>query len=559
MASSSNSNYIWKVKKRASKDLGEKDVIKTLLQNRGVDWKDRKSFFNPKEPHDINIKDLKLSKVQIKKSIDRLKKAKKKKEKVIVFGDYDADGICATAILWEHLYAYGLDTLPYIPDRFTEGYGINVESLEKIIQKDPDIKLIITVDNGIVANDAVDFAKSKKIDVIITDHHQKGKKAPNALAIVHTEITSGSAIAWFFAQELVKEFPEIIKNLPHGDGLEICAIGTVADQIKLLGVNRCLVKYGLMALRQTRRIGLLELFKEASIEKNSIGTYSINFVIAPRINAMGRLKHAIDSLRLLCTKSESSAQELAHLLGKTNIERQKIVSEVVVHAKESAKGSETHIIVIAHESYHEGVIGLAASKLVEEYYRPAIVISTDGEMAKASARSITGFNIIEAIRSLDDVIDQGGGHPMAAGFSIKTKKIDEFEKLINEYGKDLLTEDILTPSLKIDMEMSFANITYPLVKKISEFEPYGAGNPAPVFASYDLKALSAKTVGKENKHMKMKRESGGKMFDAIAFGLGDRIKEVDKAAKLDVIYNLEENFWNGDVNIQLKVKDIKAN
>lgn len=534
-------------------------MIKMLLQNRGVEWKERESFFKPKDPHDITIKDLKLSKVQIKKSIDRLKKAKKKKEKVIVFGDYDADGICATAILWEHLYAYGLDVLPYIPDRFTEGYGLNIESLEKIIQKDSGIKLIVTVDNGIVANDAVEFAKSKKIDVIITDHHQKGKKAPKAHAIVHTDITSGSAVAWFIAQELVKEFPEIVKNLPFGDGLEICAIGTVADQIKLLGVNRSIVKFGLTALRQTQRIGLLELFKEASVERNSIGTYSINFVIAPRINAMGRLKHAIDSLRLLCTRSESSAQELAHLLGKTNIERQKIVSEVVVHAKESAKGSETQIIVIAHETYHEGVIGLAASKLVEEYYRPAIVVSTDGKMAKASARSISGFNIIEAIRSLDDVIDQGGGHPMAAGFSIETKRIDEFDRLINEYGKGLLTEEILTPSLKIDMELSFSNITYPLVKKISEFEPFGIGNPAPTFASYGLKVPSVRTVGKGNNHMKLKLESDGKVFDAIAFGLGDRIKEVDNVEKLDVIYNLEENYWNGDVNIQLKVKDIKAN
>lgn len=559
MATSSNSNYIWKVKKKGSKNSAEKDVIKKLLQNRGVEWKERESFFKPKDPHDITIKDLKLSKVQVTKSINRLKKAKKNKEKIIVFGDYDADGICATAILWEHLYAYGLDALPYIPDRFKEGYGLNVESLKKIIQKDPDIKLIITVDNGIVAGDAVEYAKSKKIDVIITDHHQKGKKTPKAYSIIHTDETSGSAISWFFAQELTKVFPEIIKNLPHGDGLELCAIGTVADQIKLLGVNRSIVKYGLTALRQTQRVGLLELFKEARIERNSIGTYSINFVIAPRINAMGRLKHAIDSLRLLCTKSETSAKELARLLGKTNVERQKVVSEVVVHAKESARGSDTHIIVIAHETYHEGVIGLAASKLVEEYYRPAIVISTQGKLAKASARSISGFNIIEAIKSLDSIIDQGGGHPMAAGFSIETNKIGEFDKSINEYGKDLLTKEILTPSLKIDMDLSFENITYPLVKKISEFEPFGMGNSAPTFVSYNLKVLSSKTVGKENKHMKMKLESDGKIYDAIAFGLGNKISEVDSADNLDVIYNLEENFWNGDVNIQLKVKDIKAN
>ena len=274
---------------------------------------------------------------------------------------------------------------------------------------------------------------------------------------------------------------------------------------------------------------------------------------------MGRLKHAIDSLRLLCTKNPENALELAQTLGKTNLERQKIVEEVVIHSKSVAEENNNQIIVIAHESYHEGVIGLAASKLVEEYYRPAIVLSIDGKSSKASGRSITGFNIIEAIQSLDNIIEQGGGHPMAAGFSIKTAKIEEFSIAINDYGKKLLTKKILTPSLKADIEIGFKNINYPLVRKISEFEPLGMGNPTPFFVTSGIKVLSARTVGSQNNHLKLKLEKNGKRFDAIAFGMGEKVKKITDAEDIDVLYSLEENFWNGDVNIQLKVKDIKTN
>jgi single-stranded-DNA-specific exonuclease len=285
--------------------------------------------------------------------------------------------------LWECLYSLGIDVLPYIPERFSEGYGIKGKSVQELKKKYSGLGLVITVDNGIVAKGAVDKVNKLGIDAIVTDHHQKGKKLLKAHSIIHTVNTSGSAIAWIFARELRRHFKHQPSYFP-GNGLELVAIGTIADQIPLIGVNRSFAKFGLEALNATQRVGLLELFKEARVEKGSIGSYTVGFIIAPRINAMGRMKHAIDSLRLLCTKSSGKARDLANYLGKTNAERQKIVEEVVVHARESVDISAgKDMIVISHEKYHEGVIGLAAAKLVDEFWRPAIVLSRGKRISKA--------------------------------------------------------------------------------------------------------------------------------------------------------------------------------
>ncbi|MCH7641354.1 DHH family phosphoesterase [Patescibacteria group bacterium] len=314
------------------------DIVDILLKNRGIKSKREKDeFFNPTLPDKMSVKSLGLSAREISKAINRIKKAKEKKEKVIVFGDYDADGVCATAILWENLYGLKLDVLPYIPERFSEGYGLKTESLEKIKVQNPNIKLIITVDNGIVANEAVNEANKLGIDVIITDHHQPGKMRPKAYSVIHTTKIGGAAIAWILAREVLKKLEIGNWKLEIRKSLELCAIGTISDQLPLIGPNRSFAKYGLEALNKTVRPGLLALFKEAGIKKGSAGwrtgTYEVNFVIAPRINAMGRLEHAIDSLRLLCTKSKEKATDLSYLLGKTNVKRQKIVEEVVAHAK----------------------------------------------------------------------------------------------------------------------------------------------------------------------------------------------------------------------------------
>jgi single-stranded-DNA-specific exonuclease len=541
------------------------DIVKTLLKNRGLKTKkDIKEFLSPIEPEKISLKELGISQKETKKAIKRIKKAIKNKEKAIIYGDYDADGICGTAILWEALYSLGLKVLPYIPERFSEGYGLNTKSVEKLKSKIDNLKLIITVDNGIVAYAGIKKAKKLGIEVIVTDHHLPGKTKPKALAIVHSTKISGAGVAWVLAREIFKNIQHTTYNIQQS--LELAAIGTIADQMPLIGPSRSFVKYGLEKLNKTKRPGLLALFEEARIGKmgpvprslGEVGTYEINYMIAPRLNAMGRLVHGIDSLRLLCTKNSKQGKELALLLGKTNTERQQIVEKVVLHARKSLDGKiKEGIIILGHEEYHEGVIGLAASKLVEEFYRPAIVLSRKGDISKASARSISGFNIIEAIRKLEGLYIEGGGHPMAAGFSIETAKIPEFTQRINELAKPLLTEEILTKKLKIDLEINFNQINYELLKKLKEFEPTGIGNSTPTFVSKKVEIVDARTVGHDGSHLKMKLKQGEVIMEAIAFGFGGVLKNTIPVEPIDVVYSIEEDNWNGYQKLQLKIKDIR--
>ena len=440
----------------------------------------------------------------------------------------------------------GLNVLPHIPERFSEGYGLNIESIKTLKEKNPDLGLIITVDHGIVALSQVEFARSLGIDVIITDHHETGKKLPKPLALVHTTKIGGAALAWILAREVKSS----------SQALELAGIGTIADQLPLLGPNRSFAKWGLKALNETQRFGLNALFEQAGIAKGEIGSYQVGFIIAPRINAMGRVLHAIDSLRLLCTKNRGRARDLAALLNRTNLERQRIVEEVVLHARGSVSQGKG-IIVLAHESYHEGVIGLAAARLVEEFYRPAIVISKKGQVAKASARSIAGFNIIQTIRKLDKLLIEGGGHPMAAGFSIESGRIDEFRRRINKISSVLLTDEILTKKLRIDMEISFEEINEELLKLTRLFGPTGLGNPAPTFVTRGVLVVDARVVGREATHLKLKLGKGEKILEAIAFGMGSLCKRLSPSSKVDIAYALEENTYNGRSSLQLAIKDIK--
>lgn len=522
-----------------------KDVVKTLLKNRGII--DSKEFFNPKDPSKITLKDLGIKEESIKKTIKRVKQAKDKKEQVIIYGDYDADGICATAILWESLHEFGLNVLPHIPDRFNEGYGINAKSVQDLKSKIPNLTLIITVDNGIVGYEGIKKAKELGIDVIVLDHHTKGVKKLATYYILHTTTVCGSGLAYFFSKEL-----------GINKGLDLAAIGTIADQMPLIGINRSLVKYGLPILKNTKRLGLKTLFSDSKIETvgtyNEVGVHEVNYIIAPRINAMGRLASGLDSLRLLCTTKNDRAQELSKLLTKTNSDRQNIVETVVIHTRQNI--TKDKIIVIAHESYHEGVIGLAAGKLVEEFYRPAIVISKGVEKSKASARSISGFNIIDAIKATGLILE-GGGHPMAAGFSIETSKIAEFTKKINEVSAELLTDELLTKKIKVDMELNFGELNYELLEKLKEFEPIGLGNPGPTFVAKNVEVKNVKTVGKEAKHLKLTLKQDEHYFDSIYFGGGEMYSDLKPGTKIDVVYQLEDNNWNGSQSLQLKIKDIE--
>lgn len=531
-----------------SKAKSQKLISKALLENRGLKTKPEiDEFINPKDPKDIKWEDIGISKNDISVVIKRLEKAKKQKEKIVIFGDYDADGVCATAILWEAMYKLGYNVMPFIPDRFEDGYGIKATSFsnQKLIDLKPE--LIITVDNGIVAFDAIEEAKKRKLDVIVVDHHQKSKKEIGTKYVLHSTDVCGSALSWFLSRELT-----ISKELGEKNGLDLVALGTIADQMPLLGVNRSLVKFGLLLLTKTKRIGLQRLFKDSKID--NVGVYEVGYIIAPRINAMGRLASATDSLRFLCTRDPKKAEDLNRLLNETNIQRQKVVDDVLTRVLKEMNTTDN--IVVIEGEYHEGVIGLASGKVTEKFYKPSIVFSKSEKISKASARSISGFNIIEAIKETGLILD-GGGHPMAAGFSIETTKIEEFKLKINELSKQKLTDDILERKLKIDLELNFDLINKELIEELKKFEPTGQGNYSPVFTSKNVKVLESKTVGSDGKHLKLKLEQNGIKFDAIYFGgvnNGHTLKENDT---VNCAYSIEENVWNNKTSIQLKIKDIK--
>ncbi|MFH1971077.1 MAG: single-stranded-DNA-specific exonuclease RecJ, partial [Patescibacteria group bacterium] len=459
---------------KKNEDLNSKKIVEILLKNRGIKTsQEKKDFLNPISPEKLKLDKLKINSTSLKKSLERLKTALKNKEKVIIYGDYDADGISGTAVLWETLFDLGFDVWPYVPERFSEGYGVNFESVNLLKEKFPNLGILITVDNGIVATEEIEKINKLNIDVIVTDHHAKGKKVLKSFSTIHTTQISGSAVAWIFSREIQKYFT---KNMNLDKRLDLVAIGTIADQVPLIDANRSFVKWGLQKLNETKRPGLISLFKEAGLKEGEIGTYEVGYIIAPRINAMGRIEHGIDSLRILCTKSIKRSVELANTLGNINQKRQRIVDEVVIHARKMiAKGDSNKVLILAHESYHEGVIGLAASKLVEQFYKPAIVISKGKKISKASARSISGFNIIENIRKLDNLLENGGGHPMAAGFSILTSNIEKFQNKFQKISDKLLTDEILSKKIKIDMVLDFNNLSLELVDEISKLEPFGIG------------------------------------------------------------------------------------
>lgn len=520
-----------------------KTLVKLLLNNRGLKTKKEiDHFLNPRSPQEIAIEELGIKKTQLQKILKRLEVAKKKKEKVVVFGDYDADGVCATAILWEAMYKLGFDVMPFIPDRFEDGYGIKTESFTNAKIQNLNPSLIITVDNGIVAHAAIKKAKKLGIDIIVVDHHQKSKKNIDTPYVLHSTIVCGSALSWFLSREMG------VKN-----GLDLVALGTIADQMPLMSLNRSLVKFGLPELTKTKRIGLQKMFKDSKID--NVGVYEVGYIIAPRINAMGRLASATDALRFLCTRDTKKAEGFNRLLNQTNIERQKIVDDVLTQVLKQVQQDDKLIVISGN--YHEGVIGLASGKVTEKYYKPSIVFSVGKEISKASARSINGFNIIEAIKETELILE-GGGHPMAAGFSIHTEKIEEFKLKINKLVKNKLSDEILERKLKIDLELGFDLIDKNLVEELKKFEPTGQGNYSPVFVSKSVKVLESKTVGNDGKHLKLKLEQNGIIFDAIWFGGSGNGHAIKENRTISCAYSIEENLWNNKTSIQLKIKDVQT-
>lgn len=526
--------------------LKTEEIIEILLNNRGLKTdKEQKEFLNPENPQTITAKELDIPQKEIDKAVLRIKEAIKKKEKIIIYGDYDTDGVCATAIIWETLYALGANVLPFIPKR-DEGYGLKVERIEEFAKA--QVKVIITVDQGIVAYLQAESAKKNKVDLIITDHHALGKKLPKAFAIIHTLKLSGAGVSWFLARQL------------GNPDLDLVMIGTIADIMPLTGANRSLVTFGLQALQKTKRIGLVKLFAKAGIKPETISTYEIGYLIAPRINAAGRIEDPMDALRLLCVKNEEKADLFAQILEEKNKERQFMMEQMTIHAREVwlKEDSKGKLIFISDSSYEEGIIGLIAGKLTEEFYRPSIILTKGENYSRASARSIYGFNIVEAINTCSDLLESCGGHEMAAGFSVENSKLEELKNRLAALAEKKINEEMLQPRLRIDMQLDLSDLSLDLASSLEKLAPFGLGNPEPVFMTDNLRIVDARIVGSDGKHLKLKvGDKNNNIIEAIAFGMGSQLVVLANNKSVSLVYNLDINEWNEDKKLQLKIKDFK--
>lgn len=538
-------------------DSGEVDsnidaIIDVIFTNRNIEKRDRDAFLRT-TTDDLTLAGVGIDQKEYEKFVRRIEQAIKNEEKIIIFGDYDVDGITASAILWETLYSKTKKIIPYIPDRMDEGYGLSVKGIENVLKEHPDTKLIITVDNGIVAFDAVEYAAKKGIDVVVTDHHVKGKKLPDAFALIHTTSLCGAGIAWVLARELGYESKSNIE-----EKRSLAGLATIADLVPLTQFNRALVKEGIKELKKTKRYGLIELLKKAAVEKETISVYTLGHIIGPRLNATGRIQSAMNALRLICTTNPLKAKELAMMLTTINEERQGLTEESVAHAKLAVLEypSESRVVVVSDPSYSQGIIGLIASQLVESTYRPSFAISKGEEISKGSARSIPGVNIIELLRSVSHTLIEAGGHPMAAGFSLETEKISAFMEAISKQAEKVIPQELLERYITIDMLLPFPSISQKLVQEIEKLEPFGMGNFEPVFASEDVVVREVRKIGRDQNHLKMKVEKDGKVFDAIGFRFVDKV-DIMQGDIISIAYVIDENEWNGKKSLQLKIRDIK--
>lgn len=503
-------------------------------------------------------------------------------ESIAVYGDFDADGVTAVALLMQAIPAFGGTIRPYIPHREREGYGLNHEAIEQLAAE--GVRLLITVDCGISNRDEVAHAANLGLDVIVTDHHQPPPILPSALAVVNPKQPGcdypfkqlvGVGIAFKLVQALVKQGLEL-RNVRGRDLLDLVALGTVADMGPLLDENRILVKAGLEALRQTQRPGLRALIDAAGLKQARITSTDIGFSLGPRLNAAGRLDDAILSYQLLLADDFATAQHLAAELSLANRQRQQITQRVMREAYEQAESMGKHrerIVVLESADYPAGVVGLVAGKLVEEWCRPVVLISQGVELSRGSARSIPNLNIFRALTDCrnrfaadypgKDLFVRFGGHSMAAGFTIVNAHLRELEERLQQLANTHLTDDLLEPTLSIDAEVSLDLLTWELLHELRQLEPFGEANHQPVLMSRGVHVVGAWPIGSDGKHLKLQLDLGDngkggvKTLPAIAFRLGHLAEPLRKYPWIDLAYTLEENTWNGTSSLQLNVKDFR--
>lgn len=574
----------WQVQSKQIPQTTE-EIVDIVASNRDL-TKPIEDFLIPSHPNDLTVEQVGIDTLQCSLAIERLLVARKDKEHVLICGDYDADGICATAVAWQVLHAGGWQVTPFIPDRQIHGYGLSNAAIESIVSHESKPSLVITVDNGIVAHESVRKLSEAGISVIITDHHQpemhEGNQANNGLqpklpaatAVTYTTHLCGATVIWM----VLKELAEIIKaedsvasdamTLTLAKALDITGIATIADQVPLHSFNRAFALYGLQSLQKTQRPGLLALFESALVTQSVLTETEVSFRLAPRINAMGRMRHGMDALRLLCTNNIDNARKLASVLQKTNAERQDVTQiQYELAVTQAIQQADQHLLIVHDVSFHEGIIGLIAGKLVEEFGKPAIVISS-GERnelpAKASARSIQGINIVDIVRKVRHDLLEVGGHPMAAGFGVETGKIDQIKTQLHQIAMQEISADDLVPTIRIDAELPPTLLTLETYNVIEQFAPFGQKHPQPLWKCSFNTVLKVLYMGSDQQHAKLvlKDTKDDIQVDALCWGKGEKLRGLfqnkdPKDVRITIAAHLEKNTWKNQSKVQLRVIDFK--
>lgn len=499
----------------------------------------------------------------MEEAVLRIKKAIEQKEKILIYGDYDADGISSTAVMLCTLKDLGANVDYSIPNRFHHGYGPNEQLFQKAYEE--GVQLIITVDNGISGIEPIRLAKQLGMDVIVTDHHEPGEVLPEADVIIHPKVPknhypfdelAGAGVAFKLAHALYGKVPEHL--------FEYVAIGTVADLVPLVDENRYIVKKGIEKLRQSTSPWVLALCEAANIRQQEINEEAIGFYFGPRINAIGRLGDADPGVEFFISTNMIDAQNGAKFLNKKNIERKEIVQKITEEAIEmierDAKYLNSQVLCIAKEGWHQGVIGIVASKLVEKYYKPTIILSIENEgIAKGSGRSIEGFHLFHELEKNRDILQSFGGHQMACGMSISVDDIDELTKRLNEQAKQVLNEDLLTPSLQIDVPLNLEEITVEAIEEIEKLAPFGVGFSKPKYVLQNVEIKSMRKIGANEDHLKLEIGDNGHLIDAIGFYKGHLFEEMTYSVPIHFVGDLQINEWQGRKTPQFQIEDVKTN
>ena len=544
------------------KELGISRILATLLAQQGIDSTEQaKKFFEPsiEEIHDPTLLH------DMDKAVERIEQAVEKQEQITIYGDYDADGITSTSLMYETLLSIGANVNYYVPNRFTDGYGPNMDAYQRLI--DNGTQLFITMDNGVSGKNVIDKVMEAGVDVVITDHHELPADLPNAVAIVHPRYPgsnypfpdlSGVGVAFKVAWALTGEFPV--------EELDLVAIGEIADVVNVTDENHALISYGIQQLRQGMRPGLAALMKLADIKANNLTDQDIGFGIAPRLNALGRIADANDGVKLLTSLDENESQKLAKEVDQANKERQNLVAEIMKEAEKQANSSanqQKRTLLTVGKGWHQGVLGIVASRIMNETGKPTIVASTDQNnptLIKGSGRSVDSFNLFNALEAHRELFTTFGGHPAACGLSFDQKNIVPLQIALEEEAVKQKFDPTVKQPLPIAMKLVPADVTQQLYNDIQRVAPFGPGNMEPVFELNNVKVVDVKTMGQEHQHLKFSIVSDKKNLTVVAFGQGNLATLLSApTGQINLAVKVSLNEWRGKKSVQLMLEDLQIN